>query len=135
MLNKLFRAERSMTPDNVSANQGSGLSTLRMAYDDWRFGNDVAAIVAGFNRLSNRRLHMIGLRRETLFESVVEMIDQAEEERAISKAILAIIDTSADKAFLSDDGLLPAEFPKEKEAIPRKRDTSPSPNCTSLRSR
>ncbi|MEH6648062.1 hypothetical protein [Sulfitobacter sp.] len=123
MFKKLFSTDRAMTPDNVSANQSRGLGTLQMAYADWRFGNDVAAIVVAFNRLSNRRLHMIGLRRETLFDSVGEMMVHAEEEREIGLEIVAIIDISANKDLLCDDALLPAEFPKETETAVQKRDT------------
>ena len=123
MFKRLFSTDRAMTPDKVPANQGRGLGTLRMAYADWRFGNDVAAIVVAFDRLSNRRLHMIGLRREAIFDSVGEMMVHAEEERAIGREIVAIIDASADKALTYHDIPLPEECPKETETRAKRRDT------------
>jgi hypothetical protein len=123
MFKRLFSTDPAMMPDDVSANQGRGPGALRMAYADWRFNNDVAAIVAAFDRLSNRRLHMIGLRREALFDSVGDMMVHAEEERAIGLEIVAIIDASADNAFSCYDITPPEGHPKQTETAAKKKYT------------
>ncbi len=95
MFKKLFITAPAMMPDDASANQGRGLGALRAAYSDWRGYNDIVTIVAALERLSNRRLHMIGLRREDLFDAVGDMMDRTEENRAIGQEILAILDAPA----------------------------------------
>jgi hypothetical protein len=79
--------------------------------------NDVSAIVGAFDRLSNRRLNLIGLNRETLFDSVGDMMVHAEEERAIVREIIAIIDASTDTSLKSPDIPLPVEYSKQTEAV------------------
>jgi hypothetical protein len=123
MFKKPFRTDPASVPNDASTNQGRGLGSLRKAYADWRFGNDLAAIVAAFDRLSNRRLNMIGLHREALFDSVGDMMVQAEEERAIVREIIAIIDASTDTALTCPDIPLPEEFAKQTEAAATKRYT------------
>jgi hypothetical protein len=111
MFKKPFRTDPASVPDDASAIQGRVLGALRKAYDDWRSSNDHAAIVAAFNRLSNRRLHLIGLRREALLDSVGGMMIHAEEERAIVREIIAIIDASTDNAPNGPETPFPEEFP------------------------
>lgn len=117
MFKKLFRTNPASVPNDVSANQGRGLGALRTAYADWRFGNDLAAIVGVFDRLSNRRLNLIGLNRETLFDSVGDMMVHAEEERAIVREIIAIIDASTDTSLKCPDIPLPVEYSKQTQAV------------------
>lgn len=95
MFKKLFNTDLALMLDDASANRGHGLGALRMAYSDWRFGRDVAAIVAALNRLSDHRLHMIGLRREGLFDAVGDLMLSAEEDRAIGQEVIAILEESA----------------------------------------
>jgi len=123
MSKRLFNTGPAMTPDAVSANQGHGLRALRTAYADWRFGNDLVAIVAAFDRLSNRRLHMIGLRRDSLFDSIGDMMVHAEEERATVREIIAIIDASTDNALNGPDTPRPEKFPIQIETAATKRYT------------
>jgi len=103
MFKKLFSTDHAMMLDDASANQGRGLGALRIAYFDWRVQNDIGAIVAALDRLSNRRLQMIGLRREGLRDIVRDMMLSAEEDREIVQEIIAIIDASAESSFRSRD--------------------------------
>ena len=121
MFKRLFNTDLAIMPDDVSANQRRGLGSLRKAYDDWRFSNDLAAIVAAFDRLSNRRLHLIGLRREALLDSVADMMVHAEEERVIVREIIAIIDASTDNELNRADIPLPEELPEQTETAATKR--------------
>lgn len=114
MFKKLFSTDLALMPDGASPNQARGLDALRTAYSDWRFGNDVAAIVVALDRLSNRRLHMIGLRREELVHAVRDMMLSAEEDRAIGREVIAILDASAENAISCHDTSPPEGYPRQK---------------------
>ena len=66
--------------------------SLRERYDSWRFRGDIAAIMASLDRLSDRRLEMIGMRRGELFEAVSDMMMRAEEERAIGREVIELLE-------------------------------------------
>lgn len=120
MFKKLFSTDLALMLDGGSANQGRGLNALRAAYSDWRFGNDVAAIVVALERLSNHRLHMIGLRREGLVYAVRDMMLSAEEDRAIGREVIAILDASAEGAVSCHDAPPPEEYPRQTETVVKK---------------
>lgn len=120
MFKKLFSTDLALMPDGGSANQGRGLNALRAAYSDWRFSNDVAAIVVALERLSNHRLHMIGLRREGLVYAVRDMMLSAEEDRAIGREVIAILDASAEGAVSCYDAPPPEEYPRQTETVVKK---------------
>lgn len=65
---------------------------LRQRYESWRFRRDVAAIMATLDRLSDRRLEMIGMRRGELFEAVSDLILRAEEEKAIGREVIRLLE-------------------------------------------
>lgn len=62
------------------------------AYQTWSEDRDFAAIYAALARLSDRRLHMIGMRRETLVDDVERLIEAAEENRNLEQEILALVE-------------------------------------------
>lgn len=99
MFKKFFSTDRALMSDDAITNQGSGLRNLRVAYSEWRSEKDIGAIAAALNRLSNRRLQMIGLRRERLRDTVRDMMVYAEEDRAAVRELIAIIDASADNTL------------------------------------
>lgn len=68
---------------------------LRQAYDDWRFGRDIAAIMAAFDRLSNRQLDLVGFKRDRLYDAVEEMILDAERQRALGLEVTALLEAPA----------------------------------------
>jgi hypothetical protein len=120
MFKKLFSTDLAVMLDGASSNQGRGLDALRTAFSDWRFGNDVAAIVVALERLSNHRLHMIGLRREGLIYAVRDMMLSAEEDRAIGREVIAILDASEETAFSCPDTSPPDEYPRQTETVVKK---------------
>jgi hypothetical protein len=95
MFKKFFSTDLTLVPDDASTKQDSELGPLRKAFSDWRFGNDVAAIVAALDRLPNHRLHKIGLHRDGLVDAVCDMMLSAEKDRAIGREVIAILDASA----------------------------------------
>lgn len=103
MFKKLFRTDDALMPDHASANQGRGLGALRLAYANWRFGKDVASIVIALDRLPNHQLHMLGLHREGLIDAVGDMILSAEQDRAIGREVIAILDAAKDRTFSRHD--------------------------------
>jgi uncharacterized protein YjiS (DUF1127 family) len=121
MFKKLFSTDPAMMRNDASANQSRGLAALRVAYADWRFGNDVAAIVVALNRLPNHRLHMIGLHREGLVDAVGEMILSAEEDRAVGQKVIAILEAPAGSSFDCTDITPPEGYPEQTETAAKKR--------------
>jgi hypothetical protein len=103
MFKKIFGRNIASVPKDSTPNHIRDTGTLRKALSDWRFGNDVAAIVAVLDRLPNHRLHLIGLHREGLVDSVCDMMLRAEEDREIGREVVAILDTPADSGFSGDD--------------------------------
>ncbi|ETX14307.1 hypothetical protein OCH239_04065 [Roseivivax halodurans JCM 10272] len=83
---------RSRRAEDMSSDPAAS-SGLRERYESWRFRRDLAAIMAALDRLSDRRLEMIGIRRDDLFEAVSDMMMRAEEERAIGREVMALLDT------------------------------------------
>jgi hypothetical protein len=89
----LSTAPAAMTTDTLEKPR-FGLSALLTAYCERRFRHDIAAIMSGFDRLSDRHLQMIGLNREDLFDAVADMMRRVEEERAIGREVMAMLDSS-----------------------------------------
>ncbi len=110
MFKKLFRTDLAMPANGASGNNGRGFGTLRTAYANWRLCNDVAAIVVALNRLPNHRLHLIGLHRDGLVDAVGDMIVSAEENRAIGREVIAILDASAEGTFSCHDITTPIDI-------------------------
>lgn len=98
MLKKLSGTSLPMMSVDVSENKGHGLDALRNVYVEWRFRKDLDAILDSFERLSDHRLHMIGLRRENLFETVGDMMVRAAKDRAICREFVAKLDAPTDVA-------------------------------------
>ena len=76
-------------PDHAASGR---LERAKAAYLAWRADRDIAAIASVLNRLSNRRLRLIGMQRTYLDEAVVGLISRAEEEREIGREIVALLD-------------------------------------------
>lgn len=91
--------------------------SLRERYDSWRFRGDIAAIMASLDRLSDRRLEMIGMRRGELFEAVSDMMMRAEEERAIGREVIALLETSKTPGSAPDsESSIAAASARDREA-------------------
>lgn len=77
-----------------------GLAELcKTAIADWRAERDVVAIAGTLARLSDRRLALIGLRRDTLIFSVERMMSEAEEASRIEADVLQILAAAEDRAY------------------------------------
>jgi hypothetical protein len=111
MFKRFFSTDLALVPDGVSTKQDRELGPLRKAFSDWRFGNDVAAIVAALDRLPNHRLHKIGLHREGLVDAVCDMMLSAEKDRAIGREVIAILDASAARNRSGGDTAPSGEYP------------------------
>lgn len=98
MFKKTFNTAPATTLDGASAGPARGLGALMTAYSDRRLRNDIVAIMSAFDHLSDRRLHMIGMRREDLFDTVGDMIRQAEEQRTIGREVIAMLNAPARNA-------------------------------------
>lgn len=72
------------------------VDATRAAHADWQFERDVAAVMAALDRLSDRRLALIGMRREALFDAVAEMIARTQADRAATSEILSLADERGD---------------------------------------
>ena len=66
------------------------LAATRAAHAEWRFERDIGAVMAALDRLSDRRLALIGMRRDALFEAVAEMIIRAEVDRQSAAETLSL---------------------------------------------
>ncbi|MCE6949730.1 hypothetical protein LAZ29_02175 [Cereibacter sphaeroides] len=84
MLNRLFAASAFGTA--TFARRGNDLGGHLAG---WRLSRDIAAVMAALDRLSDRRLHLIGLRGDALFAAVSDLVLRAEEKRADDRAFLA----------------------------------------------
>lgn len=115
MFKKQFSTDIASIRDDASPNQDRGLRALRMAYSNWRVRNDAGAIATALNRLSNRQLHLIGLRREGIVGAVEDMILSVEEDRAIGREVIAIMDASVDSTFSCHDTTPPEGYPKHEQ--------------------
>lgn len=92
MFRNLFSTSGQTRPEADGAARRWGLAALRQAYDDWRLGRDIAAIMAAFDRLSDRQLDLIGVSRGSLYDTVEEMILSAERERMLGEEVLALLE-------------------------------------------
>ncbi len=129
MFKKLFSTDPATMPNDAFEGQDRGLGALRTAYSDWRFGNDVGAIVATLNRLSNHRLRMIGLDREGLADAVTGMMLSVEEDRAIGQEIVAILDAPAESTFSCDqDTMSSEEYTKQTETPAKQKEVIGMPD-------
>lgn len=96
MIKRLFATFGQYRPEADGAPRRWGLAGLRQAFDDWRFGRDIAAIMAAFDRLSDRQLDLIGVSRDSLYNTVEEMILAAERERMLGIEVVALLEAPAD---------------------------------------
>ena len=71
---------------------GSGLARIRSAYGEWRISQDIGAIMAVLDRLSDRRLAMIGVHRDGLYDAVADMMERAQERQQMGDEVLAILE-------------------------------------------
>lgn len=71
----------------------STVDRWRNAYREWQSERDFIAIVACLARLSDRRLAMIGMRRNDLIHHVDRMVEAAEAERNFVAEILELADS------------------------------------------
>ncbi|QIE43111.1 hypothetical protein G5B39_13800 (plasmid) [Rhodobacteraceae bacterium SC52] len=68
------------------------IGRVRAAYDEWRFSRDITAIMSALDRLSNHQLHLVGIRRDDLFETVAEMMRRAEAQRVVGREVTNMLD-------------------------------------------
>lgn len=92
MLNRLFSRTRIEPNETVEEDGASRLDRLMAAYGEWRITQDIAAIMSALDRLSDRRLAMIGLRRDDLYDAVTGMMEQVREQKRISEEVLALLE-------------------------------------------
>lgn len=90
-------------------NSGTDRQSLRDRYNSWRFRRDIAAIMATLDRLSDRRLDMIGMRREDLLGAVFDMMERAEEERQIGREVIALLEAPEAAEPAPDTGAVTPE--------------------------
>lgn len=90
MLDMLFQ-KLGIEDDPRHASSGQ-LGRIRSAYLAWRARRDIAAISSVLDRLSNRRLRLIGMQRHSLDEAVIALMSRAEEEREIGREVVALFD-------------------------------------------
>ncbi|PWR01098.1 hypothetical protein DKT77_18205 [Meridianimarinicoccus roseus] len=92
MLARLFKKARPAHTEAAEATGGSALHKMRAGYADWRFQRDIAAIMASLDRLSDRRLALIGVRRDALFDAVSDLMLRAADDRAIADEVIAMLE-------------------------------------------
>ncbi|KIC48038.1 hypothetical protein [Tateyamaria sp. ANG-S1] len=72
---------------------------------EWREDRDTLAIKRALSKLSDRRLHLIGLRRRTLEQDIRRMMWDIQAGRTIEAEVLQILD-EADRRDTSADVLM-----------------------------
>lgn len=92
MFTRFFRKADDTAAATPEMAETAEAASLREKVDSWRFRRDLAAIMATFDRLSDRRLEMIGLQRDSLFESVSDMMIEAERQRAIGREVVELLE-------------------------------------------
>ncbi len=80
----------------------TGLARIRSSYDEWRITQDIGAVMAVLDRLSDRRLAMIGMHRDGLYDAVAELMERADERRQMGDDVLAILAGADAKHTLSE---------------------------------
>ncbi|WP_068110754.1 hypothetical protein [Tropicimonas marinistellae] len=116
MFKRLFSTSGSSRAEADGLPRRWGLTGLRQAYDDWRFGRDIAAIMAVFDRLSDRQLDLIGVSRDSLYNTVEEMILAAERERMLGLEVVALLEAPVDVQPEAQDTLsFESDLPSEKK--------------------
>lgn len=83
---------RSVAKSDTFGGVSDTLSGLRTRYELWQSGRDLAAIMATLDRLSDRRLAMIGMRRGELFDAVSDLMLRAEEQRALGREVVELLE-------------------------------------------
>jgi hypothetical protein len=95
MFKKLFKSKFAESVDGFAVNRTKNRGTFQAAYAEWCSRNDIATIVGALDRLSDRRLNMLGLRRDNLFDVVEDMVDSAKEQRAIGQEVIGMLEASS----------------------------------------
>ena len=104
MFNRLFET-------SIYENSGTDRPSLRERYNSWCYRRDIIAITATLDRLSDRRLDMIGMRREELVEIVCDMMLRADEERQIGREIIELLEAPKTPDVARDTGVATFEAP------------------------
>lgn len=118
MIRRLFSASGQSRPAADRPPRRWGLGGLRQAYDDWRFGRDIAVIMSAFDRLSDRQLQLIGVSRDGLYGFVEEMILAAERERLLGVEVIALLEAPVDLAADDQEELsVESELSNDKEDV------------------
>ncbi len=113
MFKKLFRSKFAEAVCGVVVNRTKNRVTFQAAYTEWRSRNDIATIVGALDRLSDRRLNMLGLRRDNLFDIVEDMVDSEKEQRAIGQEVIGMLEVSSMTTY---DYAPPRKIPDNAEA-------------------
>jgi len=115
MLKQLFSRTSTEPRDTVEEDGAPGLDRMKAAYEAWRITQDIGAIMAAFDRLSDRRLALIGLRRSELYDAVTEMMDEVRQQERIGEDVLALLDQAP---ATGEEPRLAAEAPDEVPTAP-----------------
>lgn len=97
MLKKLISRTGSSAVEARHDDDTSGFGRAKAALAIWRTTQDIGAVMAALDRLSDRRLAMIGIRRDGLYDAVTEMMDRVEGERRIADEVLALLEKAPAK--------------------------------------
>ena len=90
---KLATPKRAPDTPGYPAPAIGGIARVwRERYRQWRTDRDFIAIVAALARLSDRRLAMIGMRRDDLVWHVEQLVEDREEGRRVEREVLAILE-------------------------------------------
>jgi uncharacterized protein YjiS (DUF1127 family) len=68
---------------------------LREAYAEWRYERDLRAITHALDRLSDRQLRLIGMRRESLICEVEALADRTREGASVAREVKFLLDAPA----------------------------------------
>lgn len=118
MFKQLFATFTASTASGLPRRHG--VDTIRQAYDTWRIGRDIDAIEIALDRLSDRQLHLIGLCRDSLSETVEDMIVGAEQDRAIGREVMALLEAptgqASSRALETDESVRPKRVTENWQA-------------------
>ena len=98
-------------------NTDTDRQSLRDRYNSWRFRSDIAAITATLDRLSDRRLDMIGMQRDDLFGAVADMMMRTEEERQIGREVIALLEAPKAADPVPNTGVASPEKPARETSV------------------
>jgi len=113
MLNDIIAASKDRLNQMSDALKERRAGDLQGAYAKWKRNQDIEAIMVAFAKLSDRRLEMIGVKRDEIYDLVVELMERADERKSFAREVEALLDAAPEAGVQPNVQPAPADAARE----------------------